>query len=88
VGGMCQSNIHMDGRTQRFQAEHCPKHPGTASAGMPSSHSASWCHVFPRTSINFFSNLSNSSSSVGSDHMGQPSLPTCLVHHSSFLGPH
>ncbi|KAK3535571.1 hypothetical protein QTP70_016839 [Hemibagrus guttatus] len=28
-----------------------------------------------RTSINFFSNLSNSSSSVGSDHTSQPSLP-------------
>ncbi|KAK3524009.1 hypothetical protein QTP70_017519 [Hemibagrus guttatus] len=27
--------------------------------------------------INFFSNLSNSSSSVGSDHTGQPLLPTC-----------
>ncbi|KAK3529736.1 hypothetical protein QTP86_000877, partial [Hemibagrus guttatus] len=50
------------------------------------------------TSINFFSNLSNSSSSVGSDHTGQPSLPTCItearppktlspVHHCSFLGP-
>ncbi|KAK3522031.1 hypothetical protein QTP70_021379 [Hemibagrus guttatus] len=31
-----------------------------------------------RTSINFFSNLSNSSSSVGSDHTGQPLLPTCI----------
>ncbi|KAK3512253.1 hypothetical protein QTP70_002286 [Hemibagrus guttatus] len=31
-----------------------------------------------KTSINFFSNLSNSSSSVGSDHTGQPSLPTCI----------
>ncbi|KAK3534554.1 hypothetical protein QTP86_016631 [Hemibagrus guttatus] len=31
-----------------------------------------------RTSINFFSNLSNSSSSVGSDHTGQPSLPMCI----------
>ncbi|KAK3564961.1 hypothetical protein QTP86_031259, partial [Hemibagrus guttatus] len=30
------------------------------------------------TSINFFSNLSNSSSSVGSDHTGQPSLHTCI----------
>ncbi|KAK3532048.1 hypothetical protein QTP86_003544 [Hemibagrus guttatus] len=30
------------------------------------------------TSMNFFSNLSNSSSSVGSDHKGQPSLPTCI----------
>ncbi|KAK3556042.1 hypothetical protein QTP70_001853 [Hemibagrus guttatus] len=51
-----------------------------------------------RTSINFFSNLSNSSSSFGSDHTGQPSLPTCInepwppmalstVHHCSFLGP-
>ncbi|KAK3533886.1 hypothetical protein QTP70_032995, partial [Hemibagrus guttatus] len=31
-----------------------------------------------RTSNNFFSNLSNNSSSVGSDHTGQPSLPTCI----------
>ncbi|ROI15141.1 PIH1 domain-containing protein 1 [Anabarilius grahami] len=40
--------------------------------------------------------LSYSSSSVGSDHTGQPSLPTCInvlsmtlspVHHCSFLGP-
>ncbi|KAK3540392.1 hypothetical protein QTP70_030402 [Hemibagrus guttatus] len=30
------------------------------------------------TSINFFSDLSNSSSPVGSDHMGQPSLPMCI----------
>ncbi|KAK3535606.1 hypothetical protein QTP70_017796, partial [Hemibagrus guttatus] len=80
VGATCQSNIHMDGRTQGFPAEHCPKHD-TASAGSPSSHSASWCHVFSRTSINFFSNLSNSSSSVGSDHTGQPSLPRASVSH-------
>ncbi|KAK3565642.1 hypothetical protein QTP86_012966 [Hemibagrus guttatus] len=51
-----------------------------------------------RTSINFISNLSNTISSVGSDHTGQPSLPTCInepwppmtlspVHHCSFLGP-
>ncbi|KAK3549080.1 hypothetical protein QTP70_031196 [Hemibagrus guttatus] len=33
------------------------------------------------TSINFFSNLSNSSSSVGSDHTGRPSLPTCISCH-------
>ncbi|KAK3531071.1 hypothetical protein QTP70_009448 [Hemibagrus guttatus] len=96
VGATCQSNIHMDGRTQGFPAEQCPKQD-TASAGSPSSHSASWCHVFPssdahvpivgtfgtaqgsaRTSINFFSNLSNSSSSVGSDHTGQPLLPTFI----------
>ncbi|KAK3569468.1 hypothetical protein QTP86_031437, partial [Hemibagrus guttatus] len=31
-----------------------------------------------RTSINFYINLSNNSSSVGSDHTGQPSLPTCI----------
>ncbi|KAK3546624.1 hypothetical protein QTP70_031306 [Hemibagrus guttatus] len=42
----CHSNIHMDGRTRGFPAEHCPKQD-TASAGSPSSHSASWCHVFP-----------------------------------------
>ncbi|KAK3570962.1 hypothetical protein QTP86_031236, partial [Hemibagrus guttatus] len=46
VGGTCQSNIHMDGRTQGFPAEHYPKHDA-AFAGSPSSHSASWCHVFP-----------------------------------------
>ncbi|KAK3529459.1 hypothetical protein QTP70_031077, partial [Hemibagrus guttatus] len=63
--------------TQGFPAEHCPKYD-TASAGLPSSHSASWCYVFPRTSINIFSNLSNSSSSVGSDHTGQSSFPTCI----------
>ncbi|XP_067301499.1 box C/D snoRNA protein 1 isoform X1 [Pseudorasbora parva] len=34
-------------RTQGFPAEHWPKHH-TASAGSPSSHSASWGHVFPR----------------------------------------
>ncbi|KAK3555256.1 hypothetical protein QTP86_014834 [Hemibagrus guttatus] len=50
-----------------------------------------------RTSINF-RNLSNSSSSVGSDQTGQPSLPMCInkpwlpmtlspVHHCSSLGP-
>ncbi|ROI79356.1 Succinate--hydroxymethylglutarate CoA-transferase [Anabarilius grahami] len=50
------------------------------------------------TSINFLSKLSYSSSSVGSDLTGQPSLPTCLnepwppmtlspVHRCSFLGP-
>ncbi|XP_051753758.1 rap guanine nucleotide exchange factor 4-like isoform X1 [Ctenopharyngodon idella] len=37
----------MDGRTKGFPAEHYPNHH-TASAGLPSSHSASWCHVFPR----------------------------------------
>ena len=31
-----------------------------------------------RTSINFFINLSNSSSPVGSDHTGQPSQPACI----------
>ena len=50
-----------------------------------------------RTSINYFSKLSTSSSSVGSD-MGQPSLPMCinepwppmtlqLAHHCSLVGP-
>ncbi|KAK3537980.1 hypothetical protein QTP70_025728 [Hemibagrus guttatus] len=38
--------VDMDGRTQGFPAEHCPKHD-TASTGLTSSHSASWCHVFP-----------------------------------------
>ena len=47
VGGICQSNIHMGGRTQGFPPQHCPKHH-TASAGLPSSRSASWRHVFPR----------------------------------------
>ena len=55
-------------------------------------------HLSIRTSINFYSNLSNSSSSVGSDHMGQRSLLLCIseswppmtllpVHPCSFLGP-
>ncbi|KAK3547402.1 hypothetical protein QTP86_018909 [Hemibagrus guttatus] len=46
VGGTCQSNIHMDGRTQGFPVEYCPKHD-TAPASLPCSHSGSWCHVFP-----------------------------------------
>ena len=61
------------------------------------THCVFW-HPPLRTSINFFSNLNNSSSSVGSDHMGQPSQPACNnepwppmtlspVHHCSFLGP-
>jgi len=59
-------------------------------------HCVFW-HLSIRTSINLLSNLSYSSS-VGSDHTGQPSLPTCInepwppmtltpVHHCSFLGP-
>ncbi len=59
-------------------------------------HCVFW-HLSIRTSINFLSNLSYSSS-VGSDHMGQPSLPTCInepwlpmtlspVHRSTLLGP-
>ena len=43
VGGTCQSSIHMDGRTQGFPAEHCPKHHTT---NLSSCHSASWSHVF------------------------------------------
>lgn len=50
-----------------------------------------------RTSMNFITYLSNSSSSVGLDHTGHPSLPICIneywspmtvlpVHHCSFLG--
>ena len=46
VDATCQSNIHMNGRTQGFPAEHCPKHH-TASAGLPSSHTR-WCNVFPK----------------------------------------
>lgn len=46
-GGTSQSSIHLYGRTQGFLAEHCPKTP-SASTGFFSSHSASWCHVFPR----------------------------------------
>ena len=52
-----------------------------------------WCKRV--TSINFFFNLTNSSSSVGLDHTGQFSLPMCIgepwppvtlspVHHCSF----
>ncbi|KAK3559083.1 hypothetical protein QTP86_002995 [Hemibagrus guttatus] len=33
---------------------------------------------FTENQLNLFSNLSNSSSSVGPDHTGQPSLPTCI----------
>ena len=47
VGGMCQSYIHMNGRTQSFPPQHCPKHY-TASTTLPSSHNASRCPVFPR----------------------------------------
>ncbi|KAK3509287.1 hypothetical protein QTP70_028587 [Hemibagrus guttatus] len=46
TGATCLSNIHMNGRIQGFPSEHCPKHD-TASAGLPSSHSASWFHTFP-----------------------------------------
>ena len=60
-------------------------------------HCVFW-YLSIRTSINFFSNLKNISSSVGSDHTARPLLPTCinepwppmtlsLVHHCSFLGP-
>ncbi|KAK3546025.1 hypothetical protein QTP70_019941 [Hemibagrus guttatus] len=44
-------------------------------------------YCISRTSINFFSNFSNSSSSVGSDHTGQPSLPTCIKFWSSQASP-
>lgn len=40
-------------------------------------HSVFWC-LSIRTNMNFFSNLSYNSSSVGSDHTGQPSLPMCI----------
>ena len=35
-------------------------------------------HLSIRTSMNLFSNLSYSSLSVGSDHIGQPLIPTCI----------
>ena len=55
-------------------------------------------HLSIRTNMNSFSNLSNSSSSVGLDHTGQPSLLMCINepwppmtlspdHYCSFLGP-
>lgn len=47
IGGMCQSTIHMDDRTKGLPVEHCPKHH-TSSTSLPSSHSLSWYHVFPR----------------------------------------
>lgn len=34
----CQSNIHINARTQELSAEHCPEHH-TASAGLPVSYS-------------------------------------------------
>ena len=39
------------------------------------------CFLTPffRTGIDIFNNLSNRSSSVGSDHMGRPSLSTCII---------
>ena len=40
-------NTSSPGRTQGFPAKHCPKHH-TSSAILPSSRSASWCHVSPR----------------------------------------
>ena len=69
-------------------------HPHTQQTVM---HCVFW-YLSIRTSINFFSNLKNISSSVGSDHTARPLLPTCinepwppmtlsLVHHCSFLGP-
>ena len=58
-------------------------------------HCVLW-HLSIRTKINFFNNLSNRS--VGADHLGQPSFPTCIsepwppmtlspVHHCSYLRP-
>lgn len=44
------SNIHTDGRTRGFPAEHCLKHH-TACAGALSTHNASPCHVFPEESM-------------------------------------
>lgn len=43
LGGMCQSNIHMNGRAQGLPAKH-----QTASTGLPSVQSASWSHAFQR----------------------------------------
>lgn len=43
IDGLCHSNIHMNGSSQRSPAEHCPKHQ-TASTGLPPPHSAPWGH--------------------------------------------
>lgn len=108
---MCQSNIHIYGRTQGFSAEHCPRHHIASTCQVSGAHTpghpqevkentiyqtrAVLMHVRPdwsvamqpymqqtamlcvfwhlcvRTSINFFSYLSYSSSSVGSNHTSQ-----------------
>lgn len=47
VCGTCQGNIYMNGRTQGFPAENCTKHL-TIPTGLPSSHRASWSHLFSR----------------------------------------
>ena len=57
-------------------------HPDRSAATQPHTqrtamHCVFW-HLSIGTSINFFSNLSSSSSSIGSDNTGQPSLPTCI----------
>lgn len=43
--GKCQIDVHMNGRTQGFQAEHCTEHY-TPSTDL-SFYNASWCHHFP-----------------------------------------
>jgi len=68
-------------------------HPDWSAAVQPHTqqtamHCVFW-HLSIRTSINFLSNLSYSSSSVGSDHtINEPRPPMTLspVHHCSFLG--
>lgn len=72
-------------------------HPDCSAAmQLHTQHSMMHCvfwHLSIRTSSNFFSNLTYSSSSVGSNHRGYSLLPTCittiqlLVHHCSFHGP-
>ncbi|KAK3562896.1 hypothetical protein QTP86_011132 [Hemibagrus guttatus] len=75
------------GPPMRHGDGHFVLHAGVAGVddarrGIPSRFSSGgkeWIAAVCRTSINFFSNLNNSSSSVGSDHTGRPSLPTCIT---------
>lgn len=97
VGGSCQSNIRMNGRSQGSRAEHLPSlsydvsrssaylrgkksiteilSPGQLPPLLEGpDQSAFMQHVFWHP-MNFFSHLSSSSSSVGSN-WDQPSIPT------------
>ncbi|KAK3512760.1 hypothetical protein QTP70_025119 [Hemibagrus guttatus] len=40
---MCHSNIHMDGRTQGFPAEHCPKQDTSPARLLPIVHPGAMC---------------------------------------------